>query len=169
MRALDLDYLTERRPRWAAYALAVFALGFAADAALHFRALSTDVAAKELRAARRTSAPASPATPSLTSEEQAFAKDTVRRLTTPWEALFRALEAVQTENVALLAIEPDLDNRTVNISGEAKDYLGALTYVAQLGDQEGLSRVHLVRHEMKSGSPRPLVFQVSASWKDRRQ
>jgi hypothetical protein len=105
----------------------------------------------------------------LSAEEYAFARDTVRRLSTPWTTLFQALEAAQTERIALLAIEPDVENRTLSVSGEAKDYLGTLTYVANLADQKTLARVHLARHEVRRGpQQRPVAFTVSAAWKEER-
>lgn len=172
MRALQLDYRHRRGPRLAAYVLVAFAIGFAADAAIHYRSLERDIAFKETRLASRARlrAPVSfPASAkSASADEYAFARDTARRLTTPWESLFQALEASQSEHVALLSIEPDVENRAVSISGEAKDYLAALTYVARLGEQEALSRVHLVRHENRRGGQRPLAFTVSASWKETR-
>jgi hypothetical protein len=172
MRTLQLDYRRRRGPRLAAYVLAAFAVAFAADGAVHYRALERDLALKEARLAGRMHLRKQNPAPSISRpvnpEEYAFARDTVRRLGTPWEALFQALEASQIDRVALLSIEPDVENRAVSISGEARDYLAVLTYVAQLGDQGALSRVHLVRHENRRGGPRPLAFTVSASWKEDR-
>jgi hypothetical protein len=168
MQALDLELLRTRRRSWPAYTLAAFAIAFTADAAIHYRDLREEVEAKEVRAARRAARPAVEAGPALSADERTFARETLRRLTTPWNSLFRALEAVQTDNVALLTVEPDIENRTVSISGEAKDYLAALTYLARLAEQPGLSRVHLVRHETRPGSQRPMAFQISASWKEQR-
>jgi Tfp pilus assembly protein PilN len=97
--------------------------------------------------------------------ERAFARQTIKRLSMPWDELFDALEASGNGSIALLAIEPDAEARTVSLSGEAKDYLSALTYVANLGEQKTLTRVHLVRHELRqSGAVRPVAFVVSASW-----
>jgi hypothetical protein len=67
--------------------------------------------------------------------------------------------------VALLAIEPDPKTGTVLITGDSKDYLAALTYVLNLSRTETLSKVQLVRHEMKQNDPqKPVGFAVSASW-----
>lgn len=172
MRALQLDYRRRRGPRLVAYALAAFAIGFAADATIYYRSLQQDIALSGTRLASRARLPAQVSFPALvksaSADEYAFARDTARRLATPWESLFQALEASQSEHMALLSIEPDVENRAVSISGEAKDYLAALTYVARLSEQEALSRVHLVRHENRRGGQRPLAFTVSASWKDKR-
>lgn len=101
------------------------------------------------------------------AEEIAFARETVSRLSTPWQSLFGAVEAGHTDSVALLSIEPDADARTVTITGEAKDYLAALSYMASLAQQQALRRVHLVRHEtLRGGSRRPLAFTISAGWEE---
>ncbi len=173
MRPLDIDYLrSARRARLAVYVLAAFAVVFAADTLFHYRTIKTELVFSEARQARqaelRTRQPPK-VQESLSADEYAFVRDTAKRLSTPWDELFQALGAAQVDRVALLAIEPDVENRTVSISAEAKDYLAALTYVANLGEQKTLRRVHLVHHELKQGaSQRPLAFTVSASWRENR-
>ena len=86
---------------------------------------------------------------------------------TPWGNLFGALESAATDQVALLAIEPDPKAGTVVIQGDSKDYLAALTYVLNLSKTSGLADVQLVRHEVKKNDPQHAVsFQVSAAWGD---
>lgn len=172
MQRLELDFRRSRRaPGWASYALLAVALAFAADLALSYRSLAAQVASLEARLlaapARVPGAATSSRRPD--ADEYAFARDTVRRLSTPWESLFSTLEGAQNDRVALLAIEPDAEAGTVSISGEARDYLAALTYVANLAEQKTLSRVHLVRHELaRGGGTRPVAFTVSASWRENR-
>jgi hypothetical protein len=169
MRALDLDHLNERsRAPWVRYALAAAALAFGIDQALHFQSTRDRVAGLEARLASAKAAPAAmlPAR-TIGAEEIALARDTVGRLSMPWERLFHALESAHSEHIALLSIEPDAEARTVTINGEAKDYLAALTYLAGLAEQPALRRVHLVRHEaQRQASPRPLSFTISAAWKE---
>ena len=60
-------------------------------------------------------------------------------------------------------------NGTVALTGEAKDYLAVLSYVANIEQQKAFSRVHLARHEVRYNEPqRPMTFTISASWKERR-
>jgi hypothetical protein len=107
------------------------------------------------------------ATRAVAPEELAAARDTVRRLALPWPGLFGAIESAASEDVALLAIEPDPRGGKVTISGDSKDYLAALTYVLNLSRSEALARVELVRHEVKQNDPRhPVAFSVSAAWKE---
>lgn len=170
MRRLELDY---RRPAngsaWVRYALIAAAIGFAADQATYYSTLGKDVASLESQVAKKPVA-ISAATPSLRpvgAEELAFARDTVSRLSTPWQSLFGAVESAHTDDIALLSIEPDAQARTVTITGEAKNYLAALSYMASLSEQQALHRVHLVRHEtLGGGSQRPLGFTISAGWKE---
>lgn len=166
MRCLDLDFCAARRPRWAAYALAAVALAFATDSTVRYQTARADVESKLVRLAKAPQVREAPPKPGAAAiDERAFAQQTIKRLMTPWDELFDALEASSSERVALLAIEPDAEARTVNLSGEAKDYLSALTYAANLGEQKALSKVHLVRHEVRQSGPmRPVAFGVSASW-----
>jgi hypothetical protein len=103
--------------------------------------------------------------PRASKDEVALARDTVERLGTPWEGLFGALESAASDQVALLAVEPDAKAGKVMISGEGKDYLAALTYVLNLSRSAALSGVQLVRHEMKPEDPqKPVAFAISATW-----
>ena len=167
MRALELDYLRPaKQRRLVALVLGFFALGFAVDAGLYYARLAEGIEREEHRLARTSQQSRQPAgAPPIGTDELTAARDTLRRLTTPWESLFQALETAKTERVFLLTVEPSVESRTLTITAEAKDYLAALTYVARLGDAPALQRVHLVRHEVRRGSPqRRVTFTVSASW-----
>ena len=163
MRALSLDFCRSRpAPKWIRPLLLAVALAFAADVGHSFfksagslkksEAALAKVQPREYRdaAARKVSA-----------EEIAAARESVQRLSTPWEKLFGALESASSDNVALLAIEPDAKEGKVIISGDSKDYLAALTYVMHLGQAPSLSQVALARHEVK---PHAVGFSVSAAW-----
>lgn len=175
VRRLELDFLRSgRRPGWAAWALLAIALAFALDLGRSWTALTGEIERKEALLAARTGEPRRGELVRVSSEplhegELAAARDTLRRLSVPWDTLFRALEAAQTERAWLLSIEPDVENGTVTLTGEARDYLAALSYVANLEQQKALSRVHLAKHETRPTDPqRPLAFVLSASWKERR-
>jgi len=165
MRALRLDFSRTRpAPRWTAPLLLAIAMVFAGDAAFSFLSTLKDVRDSETALAKlepRTYSPSRKAS----VEEVAAARETVQRLSTPWDSLFTALESAADEHVALLAIEPDPKSGTVLISGDSKDYLSALTYVLNLGRSEALSHVQLARHEVRTTEPqRPVSFSVSATW-----
>lgn len=165
---LELNYYrAQAYPRLGAYAL-VASLAFAIHMAVQYWSLREAVALEEARLARAAKrAPQPAAQQPIDAQEYAFARDTIQRLTTPWNPLFRALEAARTDRVTLLSIEPNMESRTVTVTGESKDYLATLTYVARLSEQEPLKRVHLVRHDTRRDAPRrPVVFAISAGWRD---
>jgi hypothetical protein len=186
LRQLDLDFGSRRaRGSRAGLLLLAIAIVFVADLGVSYRELRGTVAQKEERiatlerpravtgrppaaggrapaAAGRSRGAAANGTP----EEIAFARETIARLSTPWDSLFRALEASATDRVSLLAIEPDPKSGTVLISADGADYLAALSYVADLRRSSALANVHLVKHEQRAGNApqRALSFSVSAAW-----
>ncbi len=172
MRALAIDYAAvARRILWARNALALIAVAFAVDTGYRYIALKSEVEQKAAALARAPSTQPTrrPVTPNVShaAEEYNFARQTVNRLATPWDQLFDALEAAHSKDVVLLSVEPDAENRTVTITGEAKDYLVALGYLANLAQQRSLTRVHLVHHEVRRQlSLRPLLFSISAGWEE---
>ena len=121
------------------------ALAFAGDVGFSF--------AKNLRLEKKNEAALARLDPrsfkparNASAEEVAAARETVQRLSTPWEKLLGALESAANDQVALLSIEPDPKAGTVKISGDSKDYLAVLTYVLNLSRAEALSGVQLARH-----------------------
>lgn len=172
MRRLELDFQRPRRPSKALQGLLLaIALVFAADVGRNYLDASKTVDALRVRLAehpqpaprdagllRVSTRPASP-------EELAGAREIIRRLSTPWGALFRALEASRIGTVAVSSVEPDPAERTVLVRGDAKNYLAALSFVANLRNQAALQDVRLVQHETAAEpAERPLHFTVSASW-----
>jgi len=165
MQRIELDFVRRGpRLRWASRVLLACALGFAGDLAVSYVQLLREVRSNEAIVAR-----AKPRQPvvNASAEELALARDTVERLGLPWAKLFAALEAAGSEQVALLAIEPDTKNGTVKISGDSKDYLAALGYVLTLSQNDALSHVQLLRHEVQQKDPQhPVAFSVSAAWNE---
>src|SRR5690348_11184760 len=170
MQRIDLDFAARgRRSPWAGAVLFAVALAVAGDAAWSYVHTRRQLAQGEVLLARaqpRHAQPVARATP----EELAAARETVQRLSLPWPGLFGALESAASDDVALLAIEPDPRGGKVTISGDSKNYLAALAYVLNLSRSSALSGVELVRHEVKQNDPRhPVFFTVSAAWKEARQ
>jgi hypothetical protein len=151
VKALDLDF--HAAPHRAAWMLAAAGAALAIYGAILYQE-------HKRRPAPR---PAVVAPAPVNAEELAFARETVLRMSIPWDALFGALERSRTEGVALLSVEPNGESRSLRLTGEAKGYLAVLTYVAGLGQQETLQNVHLLRHEARGGG---VSFAISAAWKD---
>lgn len=171
---VDLDYARRsNRAAWARFALMVIALAFAGDVAVRYTQLQDDVASLEATIARHGRslpvAHARPVSASVSDEEWQAARETIGRIATPWDELFLAIESAHTDGAFLLAIEPKVESRSVLLSGEARDYLRLLSYIAALSDVARLEKVHLVRHELKANDPqRPLAFVISAHWSNAR-
>ena len=168
MQRLSLDFAARgRRSPWAGAVLFAVALAVAGDAAWSYVHARRTLAQAELLLARAHPRHAQRA---VAPEELAVARDTVQRLALPWPGLFGAIESAASEDVALLAIDPDPRGGRVTLSGDSKDYLAALTYVLNLSRSEALSHVELVRHEVRQNDPRhPVAFSVSAAWKEAKQ
>jgi len=170
---LEFDHLRKApRPAWSSWLLLAISLAFAADVGTSYVKARIQVETETERFARLSSA--GPARKSVSPEplsrtEFTAAQDTILRLSTPWDNVFRALEAARSDDVALLSIEPDAGSGVLNITGEAKSYPAALTYVAWLSHEKTLKNVRLARHELVQTDPRrPLAFTISADWKDER-
>jgi hypothetical protein len=162
LQKLDIDFRRRARTSdWAARVLMALTAAFALDTGLAYRDARQVIDTNRAALARAPAAPAERAS----KEDVALARDTVERLTTPWDGLFGALEGAASDQVALLSLEPDPKAGKVVISGESKDYLAALTYVLNLSRSDALSGVQLVRHEVKPEDPqKPVSFAVSATW-----
>jgi hypothetical protein len=171
MQALQLDFHAARRVSpWIGRGLLVVALAFGAQVASSYVSLRDDVSSSEEQLASLSHAGGAAHTSArpVTSEDMRAARETVDRLSLSWDNLFGALEANPASDVALLSIEPDAKSGTALIMGEAEDYAAALRYVSRLNGAKGLRRVHLVKHELRQGSTRPVAFSVSVAWRDAR-
>lgn len=166
MQELELDFRRTRTATpWMGRVLLAVALAFSADLGVSYYSVRQAVAQKELqlaKAGRPANIPATAHRPS--PEELALARETIQRLSLPWNALFNALEATPGDKVALLAIQPDAKSGTVVISGEGEDYPAVLDYVSALGRARALSRVHLIQHELRQDDKQRLAFSISAIW-----
>jgi hypothetical protein len=165
LQEIKLDFRRGKSaPRWVAPLLLAVAVGFAGDVGFSF--LKTLGRIKKDETALAKLEPRNYRAPrNAPADEVAAARETMQRLATPWDKLFGALESAASENVALLAIEPDPRAGTVTISGDSKDYLAVLTYVLNLSRVPSLSHVQLARHEVKQNDPQKTVgFAVSATW-----
>jgi hypothetical protein len=160
MKRLHVNFAGTRRVApWIGRVLLGLAVAVCADAGLSYVAIRKAVDGGEQQLAQR--APRAAAL-KVSAPEVTAVRETVQRLSLPWDELFAALESAASEKVALTLIEPDVSKGTVTISGDGKDYLAALSYVSNLSRTEGLERVQLVRHEQKDNGP--VSFAVSAAW-----
>lgn len=170
MHKLDLDFNIQRRhAAWPGWALLLIGLALWGEMGFSFIKLHQEMSGLEnilLKdgMAGRT-APRQGST-SYTPEEFVQAQQTITRISIPWGALFKAVESVKLERVALLALEPDPKAGTLLLRGEAGDLPDLLTYIARLEKSGQLHDIYLVRHEIGQGgnSQRPVTFSISAGW-----
>ncbi len=173
MRRVNLDYgIGPRLPGLSGLALLLAGVAVTLLLAYQYRTLTVETARWETRAATlekgaRHAAPVPSAVElQRTSAEINHANEVVGQLTLPWEDLFEAVEAANSDKVALLGIEPDARKHTVKITGEAKDLAAMLDYVRQLEQQPALTQVHLEHHQVQEQDPeKPVHFVVVATWR----
>lgn len=168
MRKLDLDYQRLPRRSWASWALLLAGLALCGEMALSYAKLQQEMGelGKNLPAAGMArEAPDRAARQDYSPAELAKARETIERIAVPWGDLFKAVETVKTDRVALFALEPDSRAGTLRLSGEARDFSSLLTYLERLGRAELLYDVHLLRHEFRQDSARHAVtFVIVARW-----
>lgn len=162
---LLLEYQQKPRSAWVGWALLGMALLLAVDVSVR-----KDEAEEQLavwRSPQKPVATADARTAGSTTEGQMQqALVVVEQLALPWSPLFSAIERAHTETVALLAVQPDAQRRSVTIIGEAKGYEDVLAYVARLREEARLKNVYLVGNEVREDQPqRPVAFTVSADWR----
>ena len=93
------------------------------------------------------------------------ARAVVGHLAGPGEELFRALEAIQEPDVALLALTPDTQKRVLRIYAEARNFDAMIAYIRALEQSRAFRQVMLVEHEIQSKDPQhPLRFSLAAAW-----
>lgn len=117
------------------------------------------------RAAPERDEPKLPRGVTSAAEALVGARTVVGHLAGPREKLFRTLETIQEPGVALLALTPDTQKRTLRIYAEARDFGAMLSYFRALEQSHIFSQVLLLEHEIQENDPqRPLRFSLAAAW-----
>jgi Tfp pilus assembly protein PilN len=167
MRALDLD-LVRRRPAWPAWLMLAIGIVLAAEALFGYFSLRDEVAQQQRRRVAPRIATVTPKEPvsEQTQRELNAAQQILRELALPWDALFGAIEASTDSSTAMLSIEPDGGKRVVRISGEARNYLAVLNFMARLEKAQVLTGVHLLSHQVREDvAGQPVQFVLAANWR----
>ena len=99
------------------------------------------------------------------SKELQKANVIVDQINLPWEALFDSIEHIITEDVALLALQPNVTNRTLRISGEARNIPVLLDFIEAMEREVIFEKAHLVNYKIRQDNPhRPVDFLLTAGW-----
>jgi len=93
-------------------------------------------------------------------------RETIADLTTPWDALLSALEAIQTPDIALLNLQPNKKKQLLTLTGQAKNIQTMLRYVEAVSSLKMLSNAYLQNHVVDTNdSNKPVNFTIVAKWK----
>ena len=98
--------------------------------------------------------------------EMKSAQAAVRQLSLPWAQLIDSLERAATQDVAVLHIQPDAQNRVLRVTAEARREGPMLEYLRRLEGTGSFAEVHLISHQVREQEAgRPIHFAVQASFK----
>lgn len=165
LRRIELDHCPKPR-RGGRVLLGIGLLAAALCAVVHAGLLreASSWEAAALPAARSASRSAEQAAPDPLELGQAG--EVIRKLSLPWDSLFRGMEAATVDRVALLGVLPDPSRRVVVLSGEAAGYGDVLRYMSRLDNGDVLTRPRLLSHEIRSeGAAHPVAFSITTEWR----
>lgn len=87
-------------------------------------------------------------------------------LATPWEQMFRAVEAVPADGIAVLEMSSDADSRDIVLGAMARDVRAMQAYTQALGSPGSLAGVHLASHQVQpQDGQAPVRFSIMANWR----
>jgi len=171
---LDLDFSPARRTGPAGWLLLSAGVVAALLAAVQFQSAQAArmALASELNAAngkltnpRGDSARAGPPVDPRVSKA---ANQIAHELQMPWAEMLAALEAVPTNEVVLLGVEPSALRHAVRITAEAKNSVVMLDYLQALQGGRQFSDVWLSSHQVQALTPgTPVRFIVQLKWSGR--
>jgi len=171
---LALDYQDSiSAGTWRGILVLVIGIAVTLTTLLYYRALNDEIGQRELEmgkaehslAKRSARLGLGSRSPKELATEISYANAVIQRLTLPWDGLFKAVEAIDSKAVALLAIQPDPKKRSLTLMGEAKNFAGMVGYVKQLETSAPLASVHLASHQVAQQDPqKPVRFTLNAEW-----
>jgi hypothetical protein len=87
------------------------------------------------------------------------------QLAVPWADLFGTLEALGTDDVTLLRVEPDPSLGTIGIAGEARNLQAMVEYARRVGASAAFGDVYVKSHSVVTADPqRPVRFELVGRW-----
>lgn len=177
MAAVNLDYLEGRSSNWAGMmALAIGVAGLI-SVGWHYRDLSREISEQETLVSRlqergksmSVSPDAGMRDAEQVARETRQANAAILALSLPWKQFFDAIEVTRTNDVAVLAIEPDAQKGLVRISAEAKTFGSMLSYVSSLQKIALFREVLILNHQIQDQDPqKPIRFVLQAAWEIQR-
>jgi hypothetical protein len=167
---LELDYVAPvRRPRWPGLALLVFAVCLAALLFSRYRDARLEVLRLSAQGGIAVERPLRALPRERLDDETRAAEAVVRQLTVPWAALLGAIEQTATRDVAILQLQPDVEQGLLRLTAEARRREAMFEYLRRLSAARGIAEVHLVSHQVQENDPqRPIQFAVQAAMREAR-
>lgn len=125
-------------------------------------------AARSLLAQRMQQAAAGPARPRpaeapahggpvLGANERRGVNLVIRRLNTPWGAIFDALERESSPDVTVLAVETDAERGAIRIHTEGRKLDRLLEHAGRIQQDPNFAHAHLLRIDANEAGPEPLA------------
>lgn len=160
MKPLSIDFAASRNPwrwdwrmpgTWIFMVLVFLALVTGALTLLRGQQLGREVAhvreeLAQLQSVQEKAATVERQQAGLGQEEAALLRQSERQRALPWEAIFRAFEAVPT--IKLQAFEPDLVHGVIKVQAQATDVAALQGYLRALQASPVFLRLSLLRHEV---------------------
>lgn len=170
MRQLSLDY--ERKPgtHGIGYALLLVGCAMMAFMTNYYWALTHDLQAmrdslQSSQAVRAKGGSKDPRGAKDLDERLLAARAVIDQLSIPWDNLFEALENIEQNGIALLAVSPDPRKNRIKLSGEAKNLEAMLAYHRSLARSPTFSDASLTTHDVVQQDPQlPVRFTATATW-----
>lgn len=144
--------------------IAVFTWQLYNTVALEQNALSSKLSQMNRQSAHKE-APLLVVKSQISPEQMQQVQTTVLALILPWNELLQGIEKSDTQDIALLNLEPNSKKQQVTISGEAKNLQAALNYIQKLEAQSMLDKVYLQKYNIDEANLfKPVKFTLSAQW-----
>lgn len=97
------------------------------------------------------------------SDDIAYERSVVDRLSVPWDALFKEIEMSVDSSVVLLSVESNLGRGTVSLIAEARSLTAMIDYARRLRAGTMLQEVQIQSHKLLAqDSLRPVRFVINA-------
>lgn len=172
MRAATLDLARSAPPVvWWQWLLLIVAAAISIMSLINYRADVKEIARlnQAIAAAEKVVTPPpvkrSQTVDPNTARAMKASNQLIARLQLPWEALFHEIESAQSKDIALLAVQPNAERRSLMLEGEARNASAALDYIVALEAQPSLADVNLVSHEVRrEDAEKPIRFSITAEW-----
>jgi len=87
------------------------------------------------------------------------------QLNLPWAQLLRTFDGISSKQVALLEFVPDPNSRKIVVIAEARNSAQMTRYLESVKNQDGLTNVRLVHHEINATDTlQPIRFEFEVQW-----